>query len=357
MTPTPPSAEPPRPTSGKLLCRALAGETLPRPPFWFMRQAGRYLPEYRELRGKAGGFLDFCYSSELACEATLQPVRRFQTDAAIVFSDILVIVDALGRAVEFLPDTGPLLKPIDSADDLKTSAVEGARERLHPVYEALERVRAALAGEVALIGFAGAAWTVACYMVEGGASCEFPRVRAWHRERPTEMQALIDVLSEVTATHLIAQADAGADVLQLFDSWAGVLGEADFERWCIAPTARIVREVKRAHPQIPIIGFPNKAGPLYVAYAARTGVDAVSIDSTVPLRWAAGELQSHCAVQGNLDPYVLLSGGASLRNQARSIISVLGRGPFVFNLGHGILPQTPPEHVGELADVVRAWGS
>ncbi|MEE9250238.1 MAG: uroporphyrinogen decarboxylase family protein, partial [Alphaproteobacteria bacterium] len=210
---------------------------------------------------------------------------------------------------------------------------------------------------VALIGFAGAAWTVACYMVEGGASCEFPRVRAWRRERPAEMQALIDTLSEITATHLIAQADAGADVLQLFDSWAGVLGEADFERWCIAPTARIVREVKRAHPHIPIIGFPNKAGPLYVAYAARTGVDAVSIDSTVPLRWAAGELQSYCAVQGNLDPYVLLSGGASLRDQARSIISVLGRGPFVFNLGHGILPQTPPEHVGELADVVRAWGS
>lgn len=357
MTPAPPTVKLPRATSGKPLCRALAGEILARPPFWFMRQAGRYLPEYRELRGKAESFLEFCYSPALACEATLQPVRRFRTDAAIIFSDILLIVDALGRGVRFAPDRGPVLEPLRSPDDLKTSARARVGERLQPVYQALERVRRALASEIALIGFAGGPWTVACYMVEGGASCEFARVRAWGRERPVEMQALIDILSEVTAAHLVAQADAGADVLQLFDSWAGVLGEADFERWCIAPTARIVRKVRRAHPRVPVIGFPNTAGPLYAAYAERVGVDAVSIDSTVPLRWAAGKLQSRCAVQGNLDPYALLGGGASLRDQARSIISVLGHGPFVFNLGHGILPQTPPEHVSELADVIRAWGS
>lgn len=357
MTSTPPIVKPPQATPKKLLCRALSGEALTRPPFWFMRQAGRYLPEYRGVRDKADGFLDFCYSPELACEATLQPVRRFRVDAAIVFSDILVVVDALGRAVDFVPDKGPVVEPIDSADDLKALAVDRVQDRLHPVYETLQRVEAALVGEVALIGFAGAAWTVACYMVEGGASSEFAHARAWARERPAEMQALIDILTEVTAAHLIAQADAGAEVLQLFDSWAGVLGEADFERWCVAPTARIVREVRRAHPQVPVIGFPNKAGPLYAAFAERAGVDAVSIDSTVPLRWAASELQSRCAVQGNLDPYLLLSGGTPLRDEAHRIISALGRGAFVFNLGHGILPQTPPEHVGELADIVRAWGS
>lgn len=357
MTRTTPVAESSPATLNKLLCRALARQVLPRPPFWFMRQAGRYLPEYREVREKAGSFLDFCYSPELACEATLQPVRRFGTDAAIVFSDILVIPDALGQAVDFLPQKGPILEPIRSVGDIEALSPGRVRDHLDPVYETLRRARGALPQGVALIGFAGAPWTVACYMVEGSAPWELTCARAWARDRPAETQTLISILIEATATHLIAQADAGAEVLQLFDTWAGALTAAEFERWSIAPTAELVRRIREPHPEVPIIGFPNKVGRLYAAYAERTGVDAVSIDSTVPLQWAANELQPHCPVQGNLDPYLLVSGGKPLRDEAQRILSVLGRGPFVFNLGHGVLPQTPPEHVSELADIIRDWSS
>ena len=340
----------------KPLLQALAGESLTRPPFWLMRQAGRYLPEYRELREKAANFLDFCYSPSLAAEATLQPVRRFATDGAIIFSDILVIPDALGQKVEFVAGRGPVLEPLSSAAEIDLD-LDRIREFLNPVYKTLSMVRAELSEEVALIGFAGAPWTLACYMVEGGPSTDFGTLRAWAYERLDELQDLIDLLVEAISTHLIAQVHAGADMLQLFDSWAGILPEREFDRWSITPTAKIVRKVKEACADVPIIGFPNRSGVLYKDYAAKSGVDGVSIDASVPLDWAARELQGQCAVQGNLDPQLLLAGGEALNKEVERILSVLGGGRFIFNLGHGVLPKTPPAHVAAVADLVRAWGS
>jgi uroporphyrinogen decarboxylase len=356
MTPNSHPREPDTAVPTKLLLRALAGESLKRPPFWLMRQAGRYLPEYREIRGKSANFLDFCYSPSLAAEATLQPVKRFATDGAIVFSDILVIPDALGQKVEFIAGRGPVLEPLGQASEIDLD-LDGLREFLSPVYKTLSKVRAELAEEVALIGFAGAPWTLACYMVEGGPSPDFATLRAWIYERREETQDLIDLLVEAVSAHLIAQVEAGADVLQLFDSWAGILPEREFDRWSITPTAKIVGKVKEACPGVPIIGFPNRSGFLYKDYAARTGVDAVSIDASVPLDWAARELQGRCAVQGNLDPHLLLAGGEALSQEVERILSVLGGGRFIFNLGHGVLPKTPPAHVATVADLVRAWGS
>ena len=347
----------PGPTApSKPLLRAFAGESLKRPPFWFMRQAGRYLPEYREIREKSANFLDFCYNPSLAAEATLQPIRRFATDGAIVFSDILVIPDALGQKVEFITGRGPVLEPLSSASEIDLD-IGRLREFLSPVYKTLSMVRAELAEEVALIGFAGAPWTLACYMVEGGPSTDFAALRAWVYQRPDELQELIDLLVEAISAHLIAQVHAGADVLQLFDSWAGILPEREFERWSIMPTAEIVREVKKECADVPIIGFPNRSGVLYMDYAANSGVDGISIDASVSLDWAARELQGQCAVQGNLDPHLLLAGGEALGKEVERILSVLGGGPFIFNLGHGVLPKTPPAHVATVADIVRAWGS
>ncbi len=321
-----------------------------------MRQAGRYLPEYREIREKAANFLDFCYNPSLAAEATLQPVRRFATDGAIIFSDILVIPDALGQKVEFIAGRGPVLEPLSSPSEIDLD-LDRIREFLNPVYKTLSMVRAELAEEVALIGFAGAPWTLACYMVEGGSSTDFGTLRAWAYERPDELQDLIDLLVEAISTHLIAQVHAGADMLQLFDSWAGILPEKEFDRWSITPTAKIVRKVKEACRDVPIIGFPNRSGVRYKDYAAKSGVDGVSIDASVPLDWAARELQGRCAVQGNLDPQLLLAGGEALDEEVGRILSVLGGGRFIFNLGHGVLPKTPPAHVAAVADLVRAWGS
>ena len=356
MTPSPHSHRPALAAPSKPLLQVLAGKSLKRPPFWLMRQAGRYLPEYREIRGKAVNFLDFCYSPSLAAEATLQPVRRFATDGAIVFSDILVIPDALGQKVKFIAGRGPVLEPLGSALEIDLD-IGRFREFLSPVYKTLSLVREDLGKEVALIGFAGAPWTLACYMVEGGSSTDFSALRAWTYERPDELQDLIDLLVEAISAHLIAQVEAGADVLQLFDSWAGILPEREFDRWSITPTAEIVRKVKEACADVPIIGFPNRSGVLYKDYAAKSGVDGVSIDASVPLDWAARELQGRCAVQGNLDPYLLLAGGKALGEEVERILSVLGGGPFIFNLGHGVLPKTPPAHVAAVADLVRAWGS
>ena len=356
MTPSPHPRRPGSIAPGKPFLRAFAGEALKRPPFWFMRQAGRYLPEYREIRDKAANFLDFCYSPSLAAEATLQPVRRFATDGAIVFSDILVIPDALGQKVEFITGHGPVLEPLRSVSEIDLD-VGRLREFLSPVYKTLSMVRADLGEEIALIGFAGAPWTLACYMVEGGPSTDFGTLRAWVYQRPDELQELIDLLVEAISAHLIAQVHAGADVLQLFDSWAGILPEREFDRWSITPTAKIVRKVKEACAHVPIIGFPNRSGVLYKDYAARSGVDGVSIDASVSLDWAVRELQGRCTVQGNLDPHLLLAGGEALGEEVERILSVLGGGPFIFNLGHGVLPKTPPAHVAAVADRVRAWGS
>ncbi len=339
---------------GGPLLRALGGEAVSPPPIWLMRQAGRYLPEYRELRKAAGGFLALCRSPELATEATLQPVRRFGLDAAIVFSDILVVPHALGQGVRFEEERGPVLDAIRSRERLKSLDRDGLGERLSFVYAVLERVSLVLPDAVPLIGFAGAPWTVATYMVEGGSSRDFAAVKGWAFSDEGGFGELVDVLVDATAEHLAAQADAGADVLQIFDTWAGVLPPAQFVRWCVEPVAEIVSRVRRRCPGVPVIGFPRGAGTGYEAYARATGVDAVGIDGSVPLCWAADVLQGVCAVQGNLDPVALLEGGEAMAARAREIVSVLGRGPFVFNLGHGVLKTTPPGHVADLVAAVRA---
>ncbi len=324
-----------------------------------MRQAGRYLPEYLELRSKCKDFLEFCQTVPLAMEATLQPVRRFRMDAAILFSDILVVPHALGCATWFEKGVGPRLTPVSGASDVDGLRLEGLCDRLAGTYETVRQVRNALTDEgftkTALIGFAGGPWTVATYMVEGGPSQDFARVKAWAYGDPEGFGRLINILIEASCEHLWAQAEAGAEVVQLFDSWAGVLPESQFERWVIAPTRTIVARLKARWPELPVIGFPRGAGPLYQAFQAKTGVDAVSLDTTVSPHWAAEVLQPHGPVQGNLDPHMLVVGGRAMENEARRILQALAGGPFVFNLGHGILPETPPENVATLAGIVRNW--
>jgi uroporphyrinogen decarboxylase len=332
----------------KPLLRALRGERLTRPPWWLMRQAGRYLPEYRALRAQARDFVDFCLNPVLASEATLQPVRRFGMDAAIIFADILLVPQALGQKLTF-GDDGPRLEPLEESAGIKGLRLEGATSRLEPVCETVRRSYAALPSETALIGFAGAPWTVATYMVEGGGSRDFQRVKSWAYRDPSGFQALIDLLTEATIDYLSAQVSAGAEVVQLFDSWAGVLPEEGFERWVIAPTRRITAALCERFPAVPIIGFPRGAGLLYERYAIEAGVDAVSLDTAVPKGFACERLQSRLVVQGNLDPVLLLTGGEALERAVIELRTALGSGPFVFNLGHGVLPQTPPENVTMLA--------
>jgi uroporphyrinogen decarboxylase len=323
------------------------------PPIWLMRQAGRYLPEYRAVRAEAGSFLDLCDRPDLAAEVTLQPVRRFGLDAAIIFADILLVPRALGQALTVVEGEGPALDPIRRADDLTRLGFAGFDAVLAPVYDAIGRVARALPEPVALIGFAGAPWTVATYMVGGGGD-QNP-ARLWAHRDPDGFARLIDLLTEATIRHLSAQIAAGAEVVQIFDTWAGVLPEAQFARWCIAPTRRIVDALRAQWPGCPIIGFPRGVGPLYRDYVARTGVDAVSVDTTLPAEWARAELQPDVVVQGNLDPLALWAGGAALRGEAEAILRTLGAGPHVFNLGHGVLQHTPPDHVAELVALVRGW--
>lgn len=332
----------------KPLLRALAGERPERPPWWLMRQAGRYLPEYRSLRVRARDFVEFCLSPALAAEATLQPVRRFGMDAAILFADILLLPQALGQKLTF-GEEGPQLEAImdpSGIDRLKTDHVAA---RLDPVCETIRRCRASLANETALIGFAGSPWTVATYMVEGGASRDFSRVKSWAYRDPPGFHALIDLLTDATITYLAMQIWAGAEAVQLFDSWAGVLAEDGFERWVILPTRRITTVLKERFPEVPIIGFPRGAGLLYERYAAESGVTAISLDTGVPTDFARDRLQSRLPVQGNLDPVLLVTGGDPLESAVRELRMALGGGPYVFNLGHGVLPQTPPENVAALA--------
>jgi uroporphyrinogen decarboxylase len=324
-------------------------------PVWLMRQAGRYLPEYREIRTKAGGFLELCFSPELAAEVTLQPVRRFGLDAAILFSDILVVPFALGQEVRFAEGEGPLLDPIESAAELDRLGKVGDLDRLGPVYETVERVASSLPRGAALIGFAGAPWTVASYMIEGRGTRDFAAVKAWAFAHEPLFARLIDLLVEATSVHLIRQIKAGADLVQIFDSWAGALTESEVERWCITPISAIVRRVKAACPGTPVIGFPRGIGMLYRRFVERTGVDGIGIDPAIPLDWAAAELQPLATVQGNLDPELLAAGGAGMRAAATRILERLGGGPFIFNLGHGVTQQTPPGHVAELVDLVHRW--
>jgi uroporphyrinogen decarboxylase len=339
----------------KKFLEALHGKTFPIPPVWLMRQAGRYLPEYRATRKMAGDFKTLVYRPDLACEVTLQPIRRYGFDAAILFSDILVVPDALGQSVVFEEARGPVLNPIS---DLNILSPERFHERLAPVYETVAAIRNGLVKEgfeeTALIGFAGSPWTVACYMVDGMGSKEFAKTRTLALSDPQKFSALIDLLVLMTGEYLVRQIAAGAEAIQLFDSWAGVLSPSEFEKWAIAPTKKIVASVRAVYPNIPIIGFPKGAGLLLKKYALETGVTATGLDTQIPCEYAAKEIQPLCPVQGNLDPFVLLAGGKELEIQTKDILTTLAKGPFIFNLGHGIHKDTPPEHVATLMQTIRA---
>jgi uroporphyrinogen decarboxylase len=344
-------------TQAKSLIRALRGEVHARPSFWFMRQAGRYLPEYRAIRAKAGDFVSLCMTPDLAAEVTLQPIRRFGMDAAILFADILLVPHALGQKLTFREGEGPVLEPVRSAGDVARLAdnLDQAIVRLAPVLETVKLVSAKLPLDTALIGFAGAPWTVATYMVEGGSGHDFNIVKRWAYGDPDSFQRLIDLLVDATVRYLTAQIDAGAEAVQIFDTWSGTLSETAFQRWCVAPIREIAAQLRLRHPAVPIIAFPKGAGVQYQDFAALTGVTAVSIDSSVPVAWAASVLQRQVTVQGNLDPVLLAIGGRAMAEGAAHVLGALGKGPFVFNLGHGILPETSPDNVGRLCDFIRRW--
>jgi uroporphyrinogen decarboxylase len=339
----------------KPLLRVLGGESLPIPPIWLMRQAGRYLPEYRAVRSKVGGFLELCYTPELAAEVTLQPIRRFGFDAAILFSDILVVPDALGQAVTFVEGEGPRLEPLAARGGVDSLASMIDLDRLAPIFETIRLVRRELAEDVTLIGFCGAPWTIATYMVAGQGTPDQAPARLFAYRDPDGFEHLIDRIVEASAAYLGAQIEAGAEAVQIFDSWAGVLPAEAFRRWVVAPNARLVARLRERHPQIPIIGFPRGAGFLYEEFARSVGIDAVGLDWTVdPVN--ARSLQSLKPVQGNLDPLVLVAGGAALDEAIDVVLEALAAGPLIFNLGHGILPQTPIAHVERMLERVRGRG-
>ena len=339
-------------TADKPLIAVLRGERRNPPPLWMMRQAGRYLPEYRALRATKDGFLGLAYDPEAAAEVTLQPLRRFAFDAAILFSDILIVPHAIGQHLEFVVGEGPRLSP-----PLMNAALERlqpALERLEPIYATVRRVKAALSPETTFLGFAGSPWTVATYMVAGQGSREQSDTRRLAYCDPTRFQAIIERIEEVTLTYLSGQVEAGVDALQLFDSWSGSLAPAEFERWVIAPTARLVATLKARHPHIPIIGFPKGAGGKLAAYARLTGVDAIGLDETVDPVWANAELPEGLPVQGNLDPLALIAGGDTLRSAVNRIRAAFPSRPHIFNLGHGIQQDTPIGHVELLVSLLKA---
>jgi len=334
------------------LLRVLKGERLERPPIWIMRQAGRYLPEYRELRTRAKSFLDFCYSPALATEAVMQPLRRFPLDAAILFSDILVVPDALGRKVWFVEGEGPRLEPLLQEAGWRFADPEKAVQRLSPVYETVERIRGGLPDGVALIGFAGAPWTVATYMLQGRGGDKDKARRAIY-ERGAEVDALLAVLVEASAQHLAAQVKAGADCLQIFESWAEGLPPAVFARVVIKPTKALVARLRALGVSVPIIGFPRGAGANMAAYVKETGVDALGVDTQTSADYARSITPAHMALQGNLDPQTLVVGGDALEREARAVVDAFKGGPHIFNLGHGITPEAKPEHLAQLVRVVK----
>ena len=337
-----------------LLLDTLRGKATERPPVWLMRQAGRYLPEYRALRAEKGGFLELVYDSQAAAEITLQPVRRFGFDGAILFSDILIVPYAMGQDLAFLAGEGPRLSPrlIDAA----LGALEAVPERLLPIYRTVALVRDQLGPETTLLGFAGSPWTVATYMVAGEGSRDQHVTRALAYRDPAAFQAIVDAIVAVTIEYLGGQIEAGAEAVQLFDSWAGSLAPDEFERWVVAPNAAIADAVRSRHPQVPVIGFPKGAGAKLPAYARETAVDAVGLDETLDPVWAMHALPPGLPVQGNLDPLLLLAGGTALEQRARYICDVFAGRPHVFNLGHGIDKETPIAHVEQLLAVVRGQG-
>ena len=341
---------------GKFL-NVFAKQAVVPPPIWLMRQAGRYLPEYREVREKAGGFLDLCYTPALAAEVTLQPIRRFGFDAAILFSDILVVPDALGQGVQFVEGDGPVLDPISNSTELKRLDPNRTTDTFERVFETVARVRQDLPKETALIGFCGAPWTVATYMVAGRSSADQAAARVWAYNDPKGLSQLIDLLVETSIAYLDGQVRAGADALQIFDTWAGSLPDDQFEAWVLLPTKRIVTELKQRHPLIPIVGFPRGAGAAAAWYLQETKVEGLGCDtamSLVRMRELAG---IGAVVQGNLDPLLLVAGGAHMETRVRQLLDAMDGVPFIFNLGHGITPETPPENVARLVALVRGEGA
>jgi uroporphyrinogen decarboxylase len=331
----------------------LSGKPQAVPPMWMMRQAGRYLPEYREVRAKAGGFLDLCFNPELAAEVTLQPIRRFGFDAAIIFSDILVIPYALGRSVRFEVGEGPRLEPLDDPAKVATLAAQADFGKLQPVFEALKLVRGELDPEIALIGFCGAPWTVATYMVAGHGTQDQAPARMMAYRHPDAFAKIIDVLVENSIHYLLAQLEAGANALQIFDTWAGVLPPVEFARWSVEPTRRIIEGVRAKVPDAKIVGFPRGAGAQLPGYVEATRVNGVSIDWTAEPAFIRERVQSRVAVQGNLDPLALITGGSALDRAVDNVLANFAQGRFIFNLGHGIQPETPIAHVEQMLKRVR----
>lgn len=338
--------------TGKPLLDVLQGIKPDRRPVWLMRQAGRYLPEYRELRSKAEDFLNLCLNPVWASEITLQPIRRFDFDAAILFADILLIPFALGQKLEFREGEGPVLEAV--SDENSIQRLKYDNQKLIPVYETLDRVKNELAPHTTLVGFCGAPWTVACYMIDGNSRNDFATAKTWVKEKPVLLAQLIDQLIDASEIYLSQQIKAGAEVLQIFDSWSGLLSAEDFRRWVIEPTQKLVKRMKNRYPHIPIIGFPREAGAGYVPYIRETGVDAISIDQHVDLDMAKRDLQSVKPLQGNLDPGLLVKGGDVMRKGLTTIMEKFGSN-HIINLGHGVVPQTPTEHVADLVKCVREF--
>lgn len=337
--------------SEKKILRVLRGETVSPPPIWLMRQAGRYLPEYKETRAQAGGFLDLCYRPDLAEEVTLQPIRRFGFDAAILFADILLLPQAFGQKLWFETGEGPRLEPIADVDGLKTA--QDVHDVLNPIYETVKRLSRSLPPETTLIGFAGAPWTVATYMIAGQGTPDQKPAHDLLAADPVGFFRIIDRIVEGTIEYLSHQIKAGAEVVKLFDSWAGSLKDSDFDKVCIEPNRRIVEAIKERHPGVPIIGFPRGAGERSVDYAKSTGVNCIAIDQSMDPKWARDNLQPICAVQGNLDPSLMVGDGSELSTHVEHLIKCLGGGPYIFNLGHGITPDADPDNVKKLISLVR----
>ena len=342
----------------KTILRALAGETQPVPPIWMMRQAGRYLPEYRATRAKAGDFLSLCYTPDLAAEVTLQPIRRYGFDAAILFADILLVPQALGADLWFVTGEGPRLSTIGAQGDFDAlKPVEAIHETLSPVYETVRILSGELPAETTLIGFAGAPWTVATYMIAGRGTPDQGPAHALKAENRALFSALIDRLTAATVEYLSAQIEAGAEVVKIFDSWAGSLSGADFEEFAVEPCRKITAAVKARHPGVPVIGFPREAGEKYVGFARATGVDCVALDNSVDAAWAAEHVQVDGCVQGNLASAHMVTGGAALVEETRAIVEAFSGGPHIFNLGHGITPDADPDNVALMIETVRAGRS
>ncbi len=340
--------------SDKTILRALKGEVLPTPPIWMMRQAGRYLPEYRATRAQAGDFLSLCYNSDLAAEVTLQPIRRFGFDAAILFADILLLPQALGAELWFETGEGPRLSTITGPEGLRAlKGRDDIHDHLAPIYETVHILSRELPRETTLIGFAGAPWTVATYMIAGrGTKDQGPAHLLKDTDRAT-FTALIDLLTEASIEYLSKQVEAGAEVIKIFDSWAGSLKGADFEDFAVKPAARIISELKARHPGLPVIAFPREAGPGYVGFAKKTGADCVALDNSVSAQWAAANVQKDGCVQGNLDPRHMVTGGEALIEATREVVRAFRNGPHIFNLGHGITPDADPDNVALMIETVR----